>query len=77
MHTDTHRIADQHLLMDAARRHAAQLRAEAIDEFWSSAGDAARRALRSTRRLAASLARHQRLRAQEPTGGRRDSSCRA
>ncbi|MDF2467206.1 MAG: hypothetical protein K0Q43_5441 [Ramlibacter sp.] len=68
MHTDTHRLADQHLLMDAARRHAAQLRADAIDEFWSSAGDAARRALRSTRRLAASLARHQRLRAQQPTG---------
>ena len=41
MHTDTHRLADQHLLMDAARRHAAQLRADAIDEFWSSAGDAA------------------------------------
>ncbi len=65
MPTDPRRLADHALLMDAARRHAAQLRAEAIDEFWSSAGDAARRALRSTRRLAASLARHQRLRAQQ------------
>ena len=62
MHAETERLADHARLMDAARRHAAQLRADAIDEFWSSAGSATLRALRSARRLAASLARHQRLR---------------
>lgn len=54
---------DHARLLDLARRHAAQLREEAIAEFWCHAGDAARQALRSARRFAASLARHQRLRA--------------
>jgi hypothetical protein len=62
MHTATHH-SDHARLVDLARRHAAQLRDEAIDEFWCNAGSAARRALRSARRFAASLARHQRLRA--------------
>jgi hypothetical protein len=65
MQTPTDRLADHARLMDAARRHAAQLRADAIDEFWNSTGSAARRALRSAHRLAASLARHQRLRARQ------------
>lgn len=62
MHTPDDRHIDRDRLADLARRQAAQLRAEAIDEFWSTAGDAARRTLRSARRFAASLARHQRLR---------------
>lgn len=64
MSTHTDRLADHARLMDAARHHAAQLRADAIEEFWGSAGCAARRVLRSTRRLA-SLARHRRLRGQQ------------
>lgn len=64
MQTDIDRLAEHARLTDAARRRAAQLRAEAIDEFWISAGCSAQRALRSARRLAASLARHRRLRAQ-------------
>ena len=63
MHTANDRHTDHARLMDAARRHAAQLRAEAIDEFWSGAGNATRRALRSAQRLATSLSRHRRLRA--------------
>lgn len=63
MHTATDRHTDHARLMDAAARHAAQLRAQAIEDFWSGAGSAARRALRSAQRLAASLSRHQRLRA--------------
>lgn len=63
MHTSTVRDADHGRLIDLARRHAAQLRADAIDEFWHGAGSAARRAMRSAARFAASLARHQRLRA--------------
>ncbi len=49
-------------LMDAARSRAAQLREQAIADFWDDAGAAARRALRASRRFAASLARHAALR---------------
>jgi hypothetical protein len=58
----THRrIADARLL-EAAKLRAQQLRREAIADFWSGSGEAARQALRSAQRLAASLARHARLR---------------
>ncbi len=58
----THRrIADARLL-DAAKLRAQQLRREAIADFWSGGAEAARQALRSAQRLAASLARHARLR---------------
>jgi hypothetical protein len=63
MRTPDDRHSERDRLADLARRHAAQLRADAIDDFWSTAGDAARRTLRAARRFAASLARHQRLRA--------------
>lgn len=49
-------------LMETAQKRAAELRSEAIDEFWSDAGTVARRALRSATRLAHSIARHARLR---------------
>jgi len=62
MPTPTERHPDHARLVDLAQRHAAQLRADAIDEFWHSAGGATRRAMRSARRLAASFGRHQRLR---------------
>jgi hypothetical protein len=51
-------------MIDAAKLRARRLREEAISEFWSDAGEAARRAQRSARRLASSLARHARLRGQ-------------
>lgn len=62
MQTPTERQADHAPLIDLARRHAAQLRSDAIDEFWHGAGSATRRAIRSATRLASSIARHQRLR---------------
>jgi hypothetical protein len=49
-------------MMETAKKRAVELRAEAIDDFWRDAGDAARRALRSATRLAHSMARHNRLR---------------
>jgi hypothetical protein len=49
-------------LMETAKKRALELRNDAIDDFWSGAGDAARRALRSATRLAHSIARHARLR---------------
>lgn len=55
-------IAEYNRIMDEAHRRAAQLRRDAIGEFWCGAGDAARRALRSAQRLAGSLARHAWLR---------------
>lgn len=67
MNTDTHlhgRITDPRLL-DAAKLRAQQLREEAIADFWSGSGEAARQALRSAQRLAASLARRARLRDQQ------------
>ena len=51
-----------HHLMDSAKSRAEQLRQEAISDFWDRGGEAARQALRSARRFAQSLARHQRLR---------------
>jgi len=48
--------------IDAAKLRSAQLREQAISEFWGHRGDDARNALRSARRLAGSLARHTRLR---------------
>lgn len=59
------RIADNYRLLDGAKARAAQLRQEAIAEFWSDSGDAARKALRSAQRLAHSLARHARLRGRQ------------
>jgi hypothetical protein len=49
-------------LMEAAKQRASQLRGDAIDDFWSGAGESARHALRSATRLAHSIARHARLR---------------
>lgn len=49
-------------LMETAKKRASELRGDAIDDIWSGAGDAARRALRSATRLAGSLARHHRAR---------------
>ena len=49
-------------MMETARKRASELRSEAIDDFWSGAGAAARRALRSATRLANNMARHARLR---------------
>lgn len=63
MSTTNSRYADHARLVDLARRHAAQLRAEANDDFWHEAGHGARRAVRSAVRFAASLGRHRRLRA--------------
>jgi hypothetical protein len=57
-----HSPMDYDRLMDAAKLRAAQLRREAIADFWSGTGDAALRTLRSSHRLASSLARHARLR---------------
>jgi len=51
-------------LFDAARRRADELRGEARDRVFDAAADSARQALRSAHRLAASLSRHSRLRAQ-------------
>lgn len=63
MNTDpTPTIHDR--LMDLAKSRAAQLREQAIDEFIDGLADAARRALRPASRLAASMARHSRLRGQ-------------
>jgi len=54
--------AEYNRLMETARKRAAELRSDAINDFWSDAGTAARRALRSATRLAHSIARHARLR---------------
>ena len=54
--------AEYNRMMETAKKRAAELRSEAIDDFWADAGAAARRALRSATRLAQSLARHDRLR---------------
>jgi hypothetical protein len=51
-------------MVDAAKLRAARLREEAVSEFWNDIGEAARRAERSARRFASSLARHARLRGQ-------------
>ena len=48
-------------LMDEARRHAGELRREAMDRFWNDAGEVTGNALRSAVRLASRLARHGRL----------------
>lgn len=61
------RPADYARLMDAARRHAEQLRREAIADFWSGAAASTLRSLRSARRLASSLARHAQLRGRQET----------
>jgi hypothetical protein len=53
---------DYNRISDAAKLRAAQLRQEAISEFFNFSGAAARQALRSAQRLANSLARHARLR---------------
>lgn len=52
-------------LLDAAKSRAEHLRREAINDFWSGSGGAARRALRSAQRLASAMARHARLRDQQ------------
>ncbi|MDB5874221.1 MAG: hypothetical protein JWQ07_3663 [Ramlibacter sp.] len=49
-------------MMETAKKRASELRADAIDDFWSGAGDAARYALRSASRLSHSIARHARIR---------------
>jgi hypothetical protein len=49
-------------IVDAAKARAAQLRAQAIEDFFGGAAQGAGKALRSAQRLAYSLARHQRLR---------------
>lgn len=51
--------ADVH---ETTRRRAAELRAEAYDAAWNQGSAVLRRTLRSATRLAASLARHERLR---------------
>ena len=55
-------------LMETAKHRAAELRSDAIGDFWGGAGEAARRALRSATRFAASLARHSKLRRQQLEG---------
>jgi hypothetical protein len=65
MHNPADLLEAHGRLLDAARRRAAQLRADAIDEFWSGTGGATQRVMRSAGRLAASLARHQRLRTRQ------------
>jgi hypothetical protein len=62
------RPADYARLMEAAKRHAEQLRREAIADFWSEATATALRSLRSARRLASRLERRAQLR------GRREAS---
>ena len=52
-------------LHDAARRRAAELRAQAFDAALDSGAAALRRALRSAARLAASLKRHRTMRTLE------------
>jgi hypothetical protein len=59
------RPADYTRLMEAAKLQAAQLRREAIADFWSDAAAGTLRSLRSARRLASSLARHAQLRGQQ------------
>ena len=49
-------------LMETAKKRASQLRSDAIDDFWTGAGEGARHALRTATRLAHSIARHARLR---------------
>ena len=49
-------------MMETAKKRASELRDDAINDFWSGAGEAARRALRSATRLAQRIARHERLR---------------
>jgi hypothetical protein len=51
-------------LHDLAKARAAQLHQQAMDDFFDAAGHAAKRALRPASRLAASIARHSRLRRQ-------------
>lgn len=49
-------------MMETAIKRASELRGEAINDFWSDAGDAVRQALRSAKRLSHRIARHTRLR---------------
>ena len=49
-------------MMETAKKRASELRTEAIGDFWSGAGEAAGRAIRSATRLAHSIARHNRVR---------------
>jgi hypothetical protein len=49
-------------LFDAARRRAEELRGEAIDRIFDASAERSRQAMRAARRLAASIARHSRLR---------------
>ena len=60
--------AEYNRLMETAKHRAAELRSEAIHHFWTGAGGAARRAMRSARLLTASLARHSELRRQQLEG---------
>lgn len=50
--------SDYARLMDAAKRQANVLRDQAVSNFWRQAGNATRRALMATHRLARSLAGH-------------------
>jgi hypothetical protein len=62
---NTSNIATVHdRLLDLAKARAAHLREQAMDDFFDAAGHSAKRALRPALRLAASIARHSRLRRQ-------------
>lgn len=52
-------------LHEFAKLRAEELRREAMSQFWDYSACAARRAVRSTQRLAKSLARHVRLRGEQ------------
>ena len=54
--------AEYNRMMETAKKRSSELRSEAIDEFWTGAGDAALRAIRSATRLAHSIARHGQVR---------------
>lgn len=60
--SDLNHALEYNRMMETAKKRASELRAEAIDDFWLGAGDAARRALRSANRLAHRIARHAQVR---------------
>ncbi|MBC7602885.1 MAG: hypothetical protein H7255_09530 [Ramlibacter sp.] len=62
MNTNLNRPGEYNRLLETAKKRAAELRSEAVNNFWDGAGDAAQRAMRAAARLAVSLARHQRAR---------------